>query len=92
MTGQGNEKPSDATFLTTDPPYMLRRIIVGSREQFQDLLACFTSNSIRLINKVFDLKIQKKHTSIFGALPVWEILLFAFDTNEENLRIRILLT
>lgn len=49
------EKPSDATFMTIDQPYMLRRIIVGSREQFHDLIDCFAANSIRpVINKVFD--------------------------------------
>lgn len=49
------KKPSDATLMTIDQPYMLRRIIVGSRDQFQDLLDCFAANSIRpVINKGFD--------------------------------------
>ena len=58
MTDDDKQKrPSDATFMTIDPPYMLRRIIVGSREQFQDLLACFAANYIRpVINRTFDFR------------------------------------
>ncbi|KAL4995720.1 hypothetical protein BDV10DRAFT_173958 [Aspergillus recurvatus] len=50
---RGNTHDASAFFL--DKPYTLRRVIVGSREQFQDMLACFAAHSIRpVINRVFE--------------------------------------
>jgi NADPH:quinone reductase-like Zn-dependent oxidoreductase len=54
---EGNNKPRDATFLTIDVLYMLRRINVGFREQFQDLLSDSTATCIRpVVNPIFEFR------------------------------------
>lgn len=54
--GAGKDlKGPDAAFLTLDRHAILRGVVVGSREQLQDMLACFEANEIHpVINKVFD--------------------------------------
>ncbi|KAL5044652.1 hypothetical protein BDW71DRAFT_215522 [Aspergillus fruticulosus] len=55
ISGDQRDDAHDTSALFIDKPYTLRRIIVGSREQFQDMLACFTAHSIRpIINRVFE--------------------------------------
>ncbi|KAL0942036.1 zinc-containing alcohol dehydrogenase [Colletotrichum truncatum] len=45
----------DAAFLALDRHCILRGVVVGSREQLQDMLACFEAKQIRpVIDKVFD--------------------------------------
>jgi NADPH:quinone reductase-like Zn-dependent oxidoreductase len=45
----------DAAFLALDRHCILRGVIVGSREQLQDMLACFERGQIRpVIDRVFD--------------------------------------
>ncbi|KAJ6149496.1 hypothetical protein N7471_000695 [Penicillium samsonianum] len=72
-----NGEYSDATFLTIDAPYILRRIIVGSREQFQDLLACFTANSIHpIINKTFEFeKAQEAYEYLWGSSHIGKVVI-----------------
>ena len=44
----------DATFLALDRHCILRGVVVGSREQLQDMLACFSAKKIRpVIDRVF---------------------------------------
>ncbi|TEA12348.1 Zinc-type alcohol dehydrogenase-like protein [Colletotrichum sidae] len=44
----------DAAFLALDRHCILRGVVVGSREQLQDMLACFEAREIRpVVNKVF---------------------------------------
>lgn len=44
----------DAAFLALDRHAVLRGVVVGPREQLQDMLACFEANGIRpVINRVF---------------------------------------
>lgn len=53
--GAGRElRGPDAAFLALDRHAVLRGVVVGSREQLQDMLACFEANEIRpVINRVF---------------------------------------
>lgn len=45
----------DAAFLALDRHAVLRGAVVGSREQLQDMLACFEANDIHpVINRVFE--------------------------------------
>ncbi|PWY95727.1 hypothetical protein BO94DRAFT_541832 [Aspergillus sclerotioniger CBS 115572] len=54
--GAGKElRGPDAAFLALDRLCILRGVVVGSREQLQEMLACFESNSIRpVIDRTFD--------------------------------------
>ncbi|KPM36164.1 hypothetical protein AK830_g10414 [Neonectria ditissima] len=54
--GAGKDlKGPDAAFLALDRLCILRGVVVGSREQLQDMLACFQANWIRpVIDRVFD--------------------------------------
>ncbi|KAF7558267.1 hypothetical protein G7Z17_g46 [Cylindrodendrum hubeiense] len=45
----------DAAFLALDRHCILRGVVVGSREQLQDMLACFEASGIRpVIDRIFD--------------------------------------
>ena len=54
--GAGKElRGPDAAFLALDRLCILRGVVVGSREQLQDMLECFEANFIRpVIDRVFD--------------------------------------
>lgn len=54
--GAGKElRGPDAAFLTLDRVCIVRGVVVGSREQLQDMLDCFQAHSIRpVIDRVFD--------------------------------------
>ncbi|KAH7141748.1 alcohol dehydrogenase [Dactylonectria macrodidyma] len=56
--GAGRElRGPDAAFLALDRHCIMRGVVVGSREQLQDMLACFEANGIRpVIDRVFDFK------------------------------------
>ncbi|KAJ5504338.1 zinc-containing alcohol dehydrogenase [Penicillium fimorum] len=77
MVGDHKNGHSDATFPIIDKPYTLRRIIVGPREQLQDLLACFTANSIRLIiNRVFEFeKAQEAYEYLWGPSHIGKVVI-----------------
>lgn len=53
--GAGRDlKGPDAAFLALDRLCVLRGVVVGSREQLQDMLDCFAANQIRpVIDRVF---------------------------------------
>ncbi|KAA8645413.1 hypothetical protein EYZ11_012049 [Aspergillus tanneri] len=51
----------DAAFLALDRLCIVRGVVVGSREQLQDMLDCFQANMIRpVIDKVFDFEKTKE--------------------------------
>ncbi|KAL4913147.1 hypothetical protein BDW62DRAFT_214442 [Aspergillus aurantiobrunneus] len=54
--GAGKElRAPDAAFLALDRVCIVRGVVVGSREQLQDMLDCFQGHSIRpVIDRVFD--------------------------------------
>ena len=54
--GKGKDlRGPDAAFLALDRLCILRGVVVGSREQFQDMLSCFQAHSIRpVVDRVFD--------------------------------------
>lgn len=54
--GAGKElRGPDAAFLALDRVCIVRGVVVGSREQLQDMLECFEAHSIRpVIDRVFD--------------------------------------
>ncbi|OJZ84284.1 hypothetical protein ASPFODRAFT_62284 [Aspergillus luchuensis CBS 106.47] len=54
--GAGKElRGPDAAFLALDRVCIVRGVVVGSREQLQDMLGCFEAHSIRpVIDRIFD--------------------------------------
>ncbi|RAH53140.1 alcohol dehydrogenase [Aspergillus piperis CBS 112811] len=54
--GAGKElRGPDAAFLALDRVCIVRGVVVGSREQLQDMLECFEAHSIRpVIDRIFD--------------------------------------
>jgi NADPH:quinone reductase-like Zn-dependent oxidoreductase len=78
MVGSGVEEQSaNAGILTIDTPYTLRRIIVGSREHFEDLLTCFAAHSIRpIIDRVFEFeKTQEAYEYLWGSSHVGKVVI-----------------
>jgi NADPH:quinone reductase-like Zn-dependent oxidoreductase len=61
LRGGKDLKGPDAAFLALDRLCILRGVVVGSREQLEDLLACFAAGEIRpVIDRVFDFEDTKK--------------------------------
>ncbi|KAE8137242.1 hypothetical protein BDV38DRAFT_283083 [Aspergillus pseudotamarii] len=77
MSDEKKESAPDASAFFLDKPYTLRRVIVGSREQFQGMLACFTAHSIRpVINRVFEFeKAQKAYHYLWDSSHIGKIVI-----------------
>lgn len=76
MVDDQKSNPSASAFFI-DQVYMLRGVIVGSREQFKDLLACFTANSIHpIINKVFECeKAQEAYEYLWSSSHIGKVVI-----------------
>lgn len=76
MVGDRKANPGGSAFFN-DQQYMVRGIIVGSREQFQDLLACFTANSIHpIINRVFEFeKAQEAYEYLWSSSHIGKVVI-----------------
>lgn len=76
--GAGKDmKGPDAAFLVLDRLAVLRGVVVGSREQLQDMLACFQANKIRpVINKVFDFEqLEEAYNHLWGATHTGKVVI-----------------
>jgi NADPH:quinone reductase-like Zn-dependent oxidoreductase len=71
------EETADAGILTIDRPYTVRGLIVGSREQFRDLLTCFAGHSIRpIINRMFEFeKAQEAYEYLWSSSHIGKVVI-----------------
>jgi NADPH:quinone reductase-like Zn-dependent oxidoreductase len=67
----------DAAFLALDRLCILRGVVVGSREQLQDMLACFDTHGIRpIINKIFDFeRVEEAYNYLWGSSHTGKIVI-----------------
>jgi len=77
VPGGEKEETADAGILTIDRPYTVRGLIVGSREQFRDLLTCYAAHSIRpIINRVFEFeKAQEAYEYLWGSSHIGKVVI-----------------
>ncbi|PYI00919.1 alcohol dehydrogenase [Aspergillus sclerotiicarbonarius CBS 121057] len=67
----------DAAFLALDRVCILRGVVVGSREQLQEMLACFEANSIRpIIDRVFDFgDVREAYEYLWGSTHTGKVVI-----------------
>lgn len=70
-------KGPDAAFLALDRLAILRGVVVGSREQLQDMLASFEANDIHpIIDKVFDFEqLEEAYTYLWKATHTGKVVI-----------------
>ncbi|KAH8596962.1 hypothetical protein B0O99DRAFT_593254 [Bisporella sp. PMI_857] len=76
--GAGRDmKGPDAAFLALERLAIVRGVVVGSREQLQDMLACFEAKNIHpVINKVFDFdQAQAAYRYLWGATHIGKVVI-----------------
>ncbi|CAG8931313.1 unnamed protein product [Penicillium salamii] len=76
--GVGKElRGPDAAFLALDRLCILRGVVVGSREQLQDMLYCFEANSIRpVIDRCFDFEqVKEAYHYLWGSTHTGKVVI-----------------
>ncbi|KAJ5342993.1 alcohol dehydrogenase [Penicillium brevicompactum] len=75
--GTGKElRGPDAAFLALDRLCILRGVVVGSREQLQDMLECFETKSIRpIIDKTFEFEnVKEAYEYLWGSTHTGKVV------------------